>query len=88
MDLILKMRKLIASIREKLSGGKIWFDTKGGKELQLRQELENGQREKEMAQQEPSQTAKMKEKIKIENILSCAENLHYGIQSRYDFLTL
>ena len=36
--------KLIASIREKLSGGKIWFDTKGRKELQLRQELENGQR--------------------------------------------
>ena len=80
--------KLIASIQEKLSGGKIWFDTiKGRKELQLRQELENGQREKEMAEQERSQTAEMKEKIKIENLLSCAENLHYEIKTRYDILT-
>ena len=80
--------KLIAFIREKVSGGKIWFDTiKGRKDLQLRQELENGQREKEMAEQERSQTAKMKEKIKIENLLSCAENLHYEIKTRYDILT-
>ena len=80
--------KLIASIREKLSGGKIWFDTiKGRKELQLRRELENGQREKEMAEQERSQTAEMKEKLKIENLLSCAETLHYEIKTRYDILT-
>ena len=72
--------KLIASIREKLSGGKIRFDRKGRKELQLRQELENGQREKEMVEQERSQTAEMKEKMKIENLLSCAENLHYEIK--------
>ena len=79
--------KLIASIREKLSGGKIWFDTKDRKELQLRQELENSRREKEMAEQERSQTAEMKEKIKIENLLSCAENLHYEIKTRYNILT-
>ena len=40
-----------------------------------------------MAEQERSQTAEMKEKIKIENLLSCAENLHYEIKTRYDILT-
>ena len=40
-----------------------------------------------LAEQECSQTAEMKEKIKIENLLSCAGNMHYEIKTRYDILT-
>ena len=79
--------KLITSIRTKIRDGRIMLEAlKEKKEIATQESLEKNLREKNMAEQKRLKQDQEEEQIKIDNLLSCAENLHFEIKSRYDAL--
>ena len=80
--------KLVTSIRTKISDGRIMLDAlKEKKELAIKQDIEKNLRDKQNAENQRLQQAQVEEKIKLDNLLSCAENLHFEIETRYNTLT-
>ena len=79
--------KLITSIRTKIRDGRITLDAlKEKKEIKAQESFQKNLREKEMAEQKRLKQDQEEEQNKIDNLLSCAENLHAEIESRYDAL--
>ena len=79
--------KVIHLIRGHISEGKLRItDIKHENQEILNNKLKKEEHDKVIAEEEHFKQAKFEEKIKIDNLLSCAQNLEFEIKLRYDSL--